>query len=81
MFSCEFWEISKNTFFPEHFRETASDLIMYISNIYLFHDEDPYDTETSPLIDRANQWTGFYMIGIAVMEELSLIITKRLYDP
>ena len=54
---------------------------MYISNIYLFHDEDPYDIETSPLIDRANQWTGFYMIGIAVMEELSLIITKRLYDP
>ena len=24
MFSCEFWEISKNTFFTEHLRMTAS---------------------------------------------------------
>ena len=26
--------------------------------------------ETSPLICRANQWTGFYMIGASVMKEL-----------
>ena len=29
----------------------------------LFHDRGPYHIETSPLICRANQWTGFYMIG------------------
>ena len=27
------------------------------------HDGDPYHTETTPFICRANQWTGFYMIG------------------
>ena len=29
--------------------------------------------ETSPLICRVNQWTGFYMIGTSVMKELSSI--------
>ena len=28
--------------------------------------------ETSPLICRTNQWTGFYMIGISVMKELNI---------
>ena len=37
---------------------------------YLSHDVDPYHIETSPLICRANQWTGFYMIGTSVMKEL-----------
>ena len=27
--------------------------------------------ETSPLICRANQWTGFYMIKASVMKELN----------
>ena len=31
----------------------------------------PYHIETSPLICRANQWTGFYMRGTSVMKELS----------
>ena len=34
----------------------------------LFHDGVPYHIETSPVICRANQWTGFYMIGNSVMK-------------
>ena len=37
---------------------------------YLFHDGRPYHIETSLLTCRANQWTGFYMIGTFVMKEL-----------
>ena len=41
----------------------------------LFHlflyDGGPDHIETSPLICRVNQWTGFYMIGTFVMKELS----------
>ena len=34
MFSCEFCEISKNTFSTEHLQETASDIkFIYIENI------------------------------------------------
>ena len=29
--------------------------------------------EPSPLICRANQWTGLYMIGASVMKELMII--------
>ena len=39
--------------------------------VYLFHDEDPYHIETSPLIYRANQPTGFYMAGTTVIKEFS----------
>ena len=41
--------------------------------IKLFHDGGPYHIETSPLIYRANQWSGFYIIGNSVMKDL----TKR----
>ena len=34
--SCEFSEISKNTFFTEHLQETAS----FTCNLYLFHHND-----------------------------------------
>ena len=30
----------------------------------------PYQIKISPLICRANQWTGFYMIGASVLKEL-----------
>ena len=29
--------------------------------------------ETSPLIFRANQWTGFYVIGASVTKELTFV--------
>ena len=32
----------------------------------------PYNVETTPLISKANQWTGFYMIGISAMKELRI---------
>ena len=39
----------------------------------LFHDggPHPYHVETSPLIFRANLWTGFDMIGTSVMKKLN----------
>ena len=40
----------------------------------LFHDGGFYHIETSPLTCKANQWTGFYMIGTSVMKELKLKI-------
>ena len=36
----------------------------------LFHDGGRYHIETSPLICKTNQWTGFYMIMASVMKEL-----------
>ena len=39
-------------------------LVITLSWRYLYH------IEISPLICRANQWTGFYMIGTSVMKEL-----------
>ena len=44
----------------------------------LFHDGGRYHIETSPLICRANQWTGFYMISAFVMKELKQDIFIRL---
>ena len=49
--------------------------IVYIllSQVYLtLHDEGCYHIETNPLICRANQWTGFYMIMASVMKELKI---------
>ena len=40
--------------------------------VKLFLDRGPYHTETSPLICRASQWTGFNIIGTSVMKELKL---------
>ena len=35
---------------------------------WFFHDEGPYHIETSPLICKANQKTGFYMIKTSAMK-------------
>ena len=45
----------------------SNDVMM---TLYLFHDGGRYHIETSPLICRADQWTGFYMITASVMKEL-----------
>ena len=43
-------------------------------NIYwVFHEGGPYHTETSLLIPRANQWTGFYMIETFLMKVLKCL--------
>ena len=53
-------------------------------NVYywyqLFYDEGLYHIETSPSIYRANQWTGFYMIGVSVMKELNASWKAKLGD-
>ena len=36
----------------------------------LLHDGSPHYIETSPLICKANQWSGFYMVRASVMKEL-----------
>ena len=36
----------------------------------------PYHIETSPLMCSANQWAGFFKIGISVMKELITEIQK-----
>ena len=48
----------------------------YLSVVYIFnfHDVGPYQKETSPLICKANQWTGFYTIQISLMKELTAIV-------
>ena len=42
-----------------------------VNSFKYFHDGGPYHIETSPLIYKANQWTGFYIIGTSVMKELN----------
>ena len=37
---------------------------------FFFHDGGRYQIETSPLICRANQWTGFYIVTASVLKEL-----------
>ena len=49
-------------------------LLHFEASFQLFHDRDPYGIETSPLICRANQWNGFYMIGISIMKELRIVV-------
>ena len=43
----------------------------------LFHDRSLYHTEISPLICRVYQWTGFYIIGIPVIEELEILFRSK----
>ena len=45
--------------------------IIYAVQLQIFHDGGRYHIETNPLICRANQWTGFYMITASVMKELN----------
>ena len=42
----------------------------------LFHDGGRYHIETSPLIGRANQWTGFYIITASVLKEFKTVFVK-----
>ena len=56
-------EFSKIVYYFEYFE--------YIPYILTFHDGGCYHIETSSLICRANQWTGFYMITASVMKGLN----------
>ena len=48
--------------------------------LFNFHDAGPYHIETSPLIWRVNQWTGFYIVGASVMKDLSVTETVVLFE-
>ena len=58
-----------------HNPKIANDVIVELSfkswMFSTFHDGGLYHIETSPLICRSNQWTGFYMIGASVMKGLN----------
>ena len=45
-------------------------LLTQIQKYTLFHDGGPYNIETSLLVSKANQWTGFYMTATSVIKEL-----------
>ena len=45
-----------------------------VKKVLFFHDGSPYHIETSSLTSSVNQETSFYMIGISVMEQLSLAV-------
>ena len=45
-------------------------------NAFNFYDGGPYRTKTSPLIFRANEWTGFYIIETSIMKELKANVFK-----
>ena len=59
--------------FSEHL-QTTQDKYFFFSRKVLqfntFHDGGRYHIETSPLICRTNQWTGFYMISASLVKEL-----------
>ena len=55
----------------ENFMELTSTFKSIRGRTLIFHDGDLCHIETSPLIFRGNQWTGFYMIGTSVMKELN----------
>ena len=44
--------------------------IFYREKNELFHDEDPYHIETSPLTCSVNEWTDFYMTRASDIKEL-----------
>ena len=55
--------------------------LKYVENIinaFNFHHGGPNHIETSPLICRANQWTGFCMIGTSVIKELKSMSIKTI---
>ena len=51
--------------------QSKSTIVSYpnVRKATCFHDGSPYYVETSTLICRANQWTGFYIIGTSVIKE------------
>ena len=57
----------KNRHFLPH--DTQSFFTLHLT----LHDEGPYHIKTSPLICRANQWAGFYMVGASVMKNLNTL--------
>ena len=59
MFSCEFCEISKNTFFTEHLRTTAS---KYLED-YVNLEEDIQSYSINKLIKLSSFWWEFYQSG------------------
>ena len=64
-------EKTPNIFF-KFLQSFAWEYVSYLT-LYLFHDGGPYHIKTSPFICRANQWTGFYVIGTSVMKELNYV--------
>ena len=54
-----------------HFYLQTNKYLLNLLKLTLY-DGNSHHIETSPLICRTNQWTGFYMMGTFVMKELKL---------
>ena len=67
------------TFSPTFVLDTKIIFTHYVVVPLTLYDGGPYQIETSPLISRANQWTGFYMIGTSVMKELKYFLAPRIF--
>ena len=44
-----------------------------MNDVHLTLNGGPYHIDTMPMICRANQWNGFYMIATPLMKELKVI--------
>ena len=77
-FPVNFEKIFKNNFFIEHLWWLLLDLkqVRFLTEFVRLKtsltSRGPHYIKTSPLICRANQWIGFYMIGTSVMKELNM---------
>ena len=52
-------------------------ILLTLTLTLTFHIGGCYHIETSPLICRVSQWTGFYMIATSFMKELIYIFIKE----
>ena len=65
-----FVKFIRNVYFEESLRTAAFESAYHLFFLNSFKTGDRYHIETSPLIFRANKWTGFYMVTASVMKEL-----------
>ena len=68
MFSCEFCEISKNTFFTEHLQTTASDYLLGLCNIYVNKELQSKKIILFPVLNEPKMKVVNKMIEVTVFE-------------
>ena len=65
----------KKHYLNKTYLEKPFTLLQFIFYCF-FNDGGPYHIETGPSIFAANQWTGFYMVGTSIMQELRCLYTR-----
>ena len=77
MFSCEFCEIFKNTFFTEHLRVTASDIRMQVVVIYNLNLSLQFLTLNFTLLCEVSRW--LILQCRLIMLQTSICFSVRLF--